>query len=448
MTEETNEIQQKENAPAGFAKMAKPSNAMPDGLRVRIEKHAERTGDSVEEVTKHFLDSIRDDYGCENWEDEDEDLLIDWAEQCFVQLRRSTVSGGANTTCFVGCFIGVDANKRDRRANMVARAKREYTMDPNQAIGSGKVGVYQKKGDQWVIETSNGVIDTLEPVNEVPSMGFMADGDYICLLGSTTGRPMPSSMMGRHYFFLGNEESKFESNVQMWRVDCVGGAVDISVKVGEPCRIYVRPPNENAPEAYKDVLSVSMGFEDSIKYTNDFVSESDRGLLHPSKFMTHPVIHEHFVPLEDLAEVYEARSRTFEINGETGKSGPIVITKGTVNRLSTEPRDSEYDQTGRNFSLNLTSIGLQSMHGQGRGSEVTCWVSGACYDSTDPFVARKDDGHIEWAEKSTVLVVRRVGMSVIDGEKLPKLNVFGVYADPRRVRPRVGGGNTGREQFE
>ena len=81
MTEEINEIEQKENAPAGFAKMAKPSNAMPDGLRVRIEKHAERTGDSVEEVTKHFLDSIRDDYGCENWEDEDEDLLIDWAEQ-------------------------------------------------------------------------------------------------------------------------------------------------------------------------------------------------------------------------------------------------------------------------------------------------------------------------------------------------------------------------------
>ena len=448
MTEEYEYENESEEAPKGFGMKTAKEASMPKGVQIRIEKHAERTGDSVEEVTKFFLDSIKDDYGCENWQDEDEDLLIDWAEQCFVQLRRSTVSGGANTTCFVGCFIGIDGNKRDRRERMVDRAKRDYTMDPNQAIGSGRIGVYQKKGDQWIIETVNGVIDTLEPVDAAPSMGFMADGDYVCLLGSATGRPMPPSLMGRHFFFLGNDESKFESNIQMWRVDCVGDTVDMKVKIGEPCRIYVRPPNENAPEAFKDVLGVSMGFEDSIKYTDDFVGEAERKFLHPSRFMTSTDFHDYFVPLEDLAEAYESGSRSFEINGEQGRAGPIVITKGTVNRLSTEPRESEYDQTGRNFSLNLTSIGLQSMHGQGRGSEVTCWVSGACYDSTNPFVARKDDGHIEWAEKSTVLIVGRIGMSVIDGEKLPKMNVFGVYADPRRVRPRVGGGNTGREQFE
>ena len=97
--------------------------------------------------------------------------------------------------------------------------------------------------------------------------------------------------------------------------------------------------------------------------------------------------------------------------------------------------------------LSLSNVALQSIHGQGRKSEVTGWVSGACYDLSNPFVARKGDEEIEWAEKSTVIVVGRIGMSIQDGEEVPKLNVFGVYADPRRIRRRQEGGDTNMEQF-
>ena len=443
---EYEQMEEEETKVAGFAREG-GGKTLPEGVMLRLKMHSERVGESIEKVEKFYLDSIRDEYGCEDWADEDEDLLVDWSEQILVQTRRATIGGGANTVTFVGCFIGVDGTKRDRRQAMRNRAAIDFTRDPNAAIDSGKIGVYEKNGDTWKITTANGSIDTVEPVDEPPVLGFLADGQYICLVGSSTGRPMPSTLMGRHYYFLGNEEEKFEQDIKMWRVDCVGDAADIEVKIGEPCKIFVRPPNENAPDAYKDILGISAGFEDSIDYTYDFVGEDEKKFLHPGRFLVNPDMHPFYAPLEDLEEAYESGSRTFEINGEQGRAGPIVITKGTVTRLSTEPRETEYDESGRNYVFNLTSVALQSQYGQSNASEVACWVSSACHDNSKPFIARDDVSEIEWAEKSTVYVIGRIGMSVRDGERNPKLTVFGVYADPRRIRRRVSGGNTGQEQF-
>jgi len=420
---------------------------LPSGVQERLEKHAERTGDKIGEVIAHYLGFILNEHGCDDWRVEDEDLLIDWAEQCFVQLRRGTTSGGANTVTFVGCFVGVDANKRDRRAGMVSRATREFIMDSKAAIDGGRVGLYEKNNSYWQIKTNNGVVETNEPVEEAPTMGFKADNKYICLLGMTTSRPMMPSLMGRNYYFVGNEQSEFNNDIQMWRIDALGESVDMNVRIGEPCRITVRPPNPEAAEGWKDVLGTNKGFEDTIVYTDDFVSEEDRKFLHPHKFLATTDFHDMYVPLENLDTAYNEGHRTFEINGEEGKSGPIVVTKGTVSRLSTEGRESPYDETGRNFSFSISNVALQSLYGQGRRGEVSCWVSGSCHDNTNPFISRKGDEEIEWAEKSTILVIGRVAMSIIDGEEVPKINVFGVYADPRRIRRRTEGGNTNISQF-
>lgn len=422
------------------------SGELPLEILKRFEKHSERTGDDIEEVKRYFFEFIATDYGCEDWTSEDEDLLIDWAEQCFVQLRRGTTGGGVNTTPFVGCFVGVDANKRDRRENMRKRAIRDFTLDPNAAVSTGRIGVYVAQDKHWIIDTAQGRIDTGESVDDSPPNSFMADGKHICLLGSASGRPMPSELMGRHYYFLGNSQDSFAGHIQLWRVDMVGDLVDLEVKIGYPCRIAVRPPSDTAPEAWKDVLGSTMGM--TVEYTDEFVDEDMRGFLHPHKFWLSEDFHDLYTPLEEMSDAYNAKSRTFEINGEQGKAGPIILTKGTVNRLSTEPRDSDFDQTGRNFSFNLTSMGLQNIHGTKRQSDVACWVSGSCYDLSNPFVAYDVNTPIEWAEKSTVLVCGRIGMSVIDGETIPKLNVFGVFADMRRIRVRTSGGETGVGQFD
>ena len=50
---------------------------LPQGVLERIEKTAERTGESKQEVANFYLDYIKKEFGCEDWASEDEDLLID-----------------------------------------------------------------------------------------------------------------------------------------------------------------------------------------------------------------------------------------------------------------------------------------------------------------------------------------------------------------------------------
>tara|TARA_R110000744_G_scaffold14897_3_gene42052 strand:- start:407 stop:1765 length:1359 start_codon:yes stop_codon:yes gene_type:complete len=443
---ETNEYEQiDENSEKGLP----PDGPLPlpDGVLLRMTKHAERTGDKMSKIMTFYLEFISKEHGCNEWQEEEEDLLIDWAEQCFVELRRSTVSGGQNTVPYVGCFVGVDAKKTDRRGGMVKRATRDYMTDKKEAVDSGACGEYVKNENFWGIRTGKGMIETNEPIDSEPTMGFKVEGKYICLMGRTTGRPMMSSLLGRNYYFLGNEESDFEKDIKLWRVDALGESSDMQVKVGEPCRIQVRPANPEAAEGFKDVLGTNMGFHNNIVYTTDFVAEDEVKFLHPHKYLATDTFHDLYTPLEALKDVYNAKSRTFQINGETGRSGPIVITKGTVSRLSTEGRESPYDESGRNFVLNLTNVSLQSEFGQKPQAEVACWISGACHDNSNPFVSRKGDEEIAWAEKSTILVIGRVGLSVKDGIENPKINVMGIYADPRRIRRRTEGGDTNMSQF-
>ena len=427
------------------------SAGLPPSVVERLTKYAERTGRDLDDVMTEFFTYITKEHLCDDWRNEDEDLLEDWAEQMLIETRNVSSGGGmAGLVPFVGCFVGVDQSQRDRRANLVTRAKRDFTMDANAAIGGGQIGHYTKGDGAWILTTNNGDSTTDIPLDEEPEHSFIADGERICLLAKS-GRPKGMSMMGRNYYFLGSAEEDFTKDgaIQIWRLDMQGEDANANVRIGKPCRIVARPPNENTSEGFKDVLSTSMGTRDNILYTDEFVDEDNRHLLRAFKMWTDTELHDHFVPLEELAEAYESKSRTFTINGEQGRSGPIVFVKGTVNRLSSEPRDNQYDEDNRGYSLALTSSALQSEHAGSEMSEVMCWMGSACNDLTDPFVAFDEfDNPIPYAERSTVLVCGRIGIKRKDGSDIPNLKVMGVFADPRRIRRRQEGGDTGRGQFE
>lgn len=428
------------------------SSSLPEGVLERLEQYATRTKQDIQKVVADFLEQISKEHGCTDPSQEDEDLLIDWAEQMFIETRNIGSGGApmAGSVPFVGCFVGVDDKRRDRRSNLVARAKRDFTLDPNNAIGSGMVGHYIKQNGQatWSLSNNNGTALTEIPVDEVPENSFIADGERICLLAKS-GRPKAMSMNGRNYHFLGAPEDEFTNDgaIQLWRLDMQGEDADAGVLIGEPCRIMARPPSEKAAEGFKDVLSTSMGTSKAIEYTDEFVNDNMRGLLRPFKFWTDNELHPHFVPLDELVEAFESGSRTFTINGEQGRSGPIVFTKGTVNRMSTEPRDNQYDEDGRGYSITLTSTALQSAHGSSDAADVMCWIGSACNDLAAPFVARTDDETIPYAERSTVLVCGRIAVKRKDGKDIPSLKVMGVFADARRIRRRQTGGDTGEGQF-
>ena len=423
---------------------------LPAGVLERIAKHAERLKKPTDEIRTAYLNYIRTVHGCDDWQSEDADLLEDWAEQMVVELRNTGGGGGmAGSVAFVGCFVGVDPARRDRRGGLVKRAKREFTLDPGKAVDNNIAGHYTKSGDTWVLNRAGGTDKTDIPVDEVPPNSFIADGERICLL-TKAGKPKAMSMMGRNYYFLGAPEDEFthDGAIQLWRLDMQGEDADAPVLIGEPCRIQARPPNENAPEGFKDVLSTSLGIRDNIQYTDEFVDAEMRPYLKPFRYWTDTELHGNYTRLEELVEAFEAGSRTFTINGEQGRSGPVVFVKGTVNRLSSEARDTEYDEDKRSYSLSLTSSALQSIHGSSDASEVMCWIGSACNDLTQPFSARGgEDELIDYAEKSTVLVCGRIAVKRKDGKDIPNLKVMGVFADPRRIRRRQTGGDTGRGQF-
>ena len=450
MTEEYEEVDYTENETIERLNEA-DAKGLPVGVVERLTKYAERIKKDYAEVEEQYLAYIAKEYLCEDPSQEDEDLLVDWAEQLVIETRNVT-SGGGNYggVPFVGMFVGVEPNSRDRRDNLVKRAKRDFTLDANQAVGSGFVGHYTKGEGVWMLNTSNGEKRSEFSIDEIPDHSFIADGERIVLL-TKAGRPKAMSMVGRNYFFLGAPEDEFTNDgaIQLWRLDCQGESANMEVRIGKPCRIVARPPNDNAPEGFKDILSTSLSIKDSIEYTNEFVSEDVRPLLNPMKMWVDLELHGYYVPLEELTEAFESMSRTFTINGEQGKSGPVVFTRGTVNRLSSEARDSEYDEGGRSYSLSLTSQALQSIHGSSDGKEVMGWISSACNDLTNPFSCFTDDGEeIPYAENSTVLVCGRIAVKRKDGKDIPNLKVMGVYADRRRIRRRATGGDTGRGQFE
>lgn len=427
------------------------STGLPSGVVERLSKYAERTKKDLADVTQQFHDYIAKEYLCEDPSVEDDDLLEDWAEQMLVETRNDGGGGGGGAyggVPFVCMFTGVEPVSRDRRAGLVKRAKRDFTLDAGAAVGSGFVGHFTKGDGVWMLNTSNGERRTEFSTDEVPDHSFIADGERICLL-TKAGRPKAMSMMGRNYFFLGAPESEFTNDnaIQLWRLDCQGDDANMTVRIGKPCRVNARMPNENAPEGFKDVLSTSLGIKDDITYTDDFVDNDVRPLLNPFKMWTDLELHGHFTSLEDLVEAFEAGARTFNMNGEQAKSGPVVFTKGTVNRLSSEARDSDYDEGGRTYSLSLSSSAMQSMHSNRDLREVMCWIGSACNDLTTPFAAFSGDEEIPYAEGSTVLVCGKIAVKRKDGNDIPNLKVMGVFADPRRIRRRATGGETGRGQF-
>lgn len=419
----------------GFGTVAN-SNQLPEPVMVRIKAYAERTNKSVDKVKEEYLEYIKVNYGCDDYIGEEEELLIDWAESLFVETRRFSGGSNSNLSTWVGHFIGLHDRTKDRLTNLLRSNLKLYDEDPNEAVGSGRIAVFSKTGDHWSIHHKNNTTKLEASSAEDPPHGIKHGDDWLCMT-NYSGQPAPSKKMGRYAYFLGGEEKDFVNNgsIGLWRVDLTGEAVDLDIDIGRACKIPVTPPKENAREAFKDVLGVYSNFE--INYTDEFVGESLRPLLTGAKYWT-SVDHDLFVPIDALEEAYEERKESGTINGERRQWGPLLITKGTITRMSTEPRDSEWDSEGFNYSMTLSSTIC---------GDITCWIPGAVGMHTDPFTCGFGEDGFQYAEKSTVFVFARVGLKTVDGLVTPKLTVYGIHADPRRARRRAEGGDTGVEQF-
>jgi len=423
----------------GAASESNTNAGLPSGVTDRLKAYAERVGKKLSDVVDEFIAMCKNEHNSPDPASEDEDLLIDWAEQLVVETRRSSGGGNSKLQTWVGCFLGVADKKADRLANIVRANLKLFKEDPEQAISSGRLGVYSKNDGVWNLTTKEGTESTGIPLegNPVPPHGIKHDNMWVCLT-TYDNKAAPSKKLGRYAYFLGGEEEDFVKNgsIALWRIDLTGEHVYHNLTIGRPCKVAVVPPRDGASDAFKDVLSIYSDFE--VNYTDEFVSDDLRPLLHPSRFWTNPDFHDLFVQIDSLEEAYEERKQFYDAGGERRSYGPLVVTKGTVTRMSTEPRDSDYDDEGHNYNMTLSS----SVSG-----DIDCWVPGAVGKCSQPFVSHWGEDSFPYAERSTVFVFGRIGMKTRDGLTTPKMTVFGVYADPRRSRRRMTGGDTGTEQF-
>jgi hypothetical protein len=413
----------------GFGALKQATDrTLPDGVVERISAHAERTGKTSDKVTKDYLEYIKKEFDCGDWTVEDEDLLIDWAESMFVQTRRQGGStSSANLSQWVGCFVGVADKTRDVNEGLVRWNLTKYDEDPEGAIGSGRLGKWEKDGDEWTLLTKDGSRQFSEPLHAIKHKG-----EWLSML-SMRGDPQPAVVMGRVYYFLGGEEGKFvnDNDISLYQVTLKSELKDLHVNIGQPCRIPVKPPKEDSN--YQDRLETYQSFE--IEYTDTFLpQESLRHLLQPMNLWTKPDFHDLYVPIASLEEAYESGKQS---RGDM-TWGPLVFTKGTVVRLNTEPRDSEYDEMGFNYYMTVSS----TLHG-----DIDVRIPGATGELTTPFHAGWGEGAFPYAENSTVLLFGRLGLKVRDGLTQPTIRCYGAYADPRRARRRPTGGETGLGQF-
>jgi hypothetical protein len=430
--------------------MSEHEQNWPDAVAERLRAYGERTAKGVDEVSKDFQEYLQREYSIENWTDEDDDLILDLSEGFFVETRRQR--GGGGTVSYVGHFVGAAGKVNDRRASMRDRVSKAYSNNPDEVIAAGDTGVYLARDGKWFLESKHGLKDTGQEVMEgqLPEHGFHFGDTILALLvknpeSKVYGQPFPCIANTRYYYFLGNTEDGLADEVCLLRVAAVGDNSQLEVRLGVPTRFRGRPIRDDAQPGWDDIVDTFDDWADTIEYTDEFVDPDLRDLFRAEKFWTSEDFHSCYTELDELADVYEARKEAMS-DGD-GYFGPIITTKGFVARMSTEPIQSDFDQTGRTYGIDITSMALQQAYGGDDRAEVRCWIPGSVHDLTHPFHFHDGAGWVEYAERSQVLVCGRISLRPSGGHHVPRLNVLGIFAIPNRARRRQSGGDTGLSQF-
>lgn len=423
----------------------KDTKEWPEGVVERLQGYADANGVTLDDAKQKFVQFLSDKYAVENWQDEDEDFLLEASEGFVVQRR----SGGSSfeTVNFVGMLVGVDGKWRDKRKNTRDQAVAAYLEDADKAVQSGLVAKCVKENGTWHLIKADGKHDT-EETDEEPWFLHNTGSGPIAILQTgdfeSKGDPIRPVLKSRYYYFLGNSEADFGDEVTLWRFD--SSDIDATPTMWKPCRLKVIPnTRENVNPDFADILRVPRGWANEIQYTNDFVDADVRPQLAPEKFGVNPAIHKHHVPLPDLLEYYQRNMK--EVPG-INPVGPLVLIKGKVTSLFKEGWDNDYDETGKVYNLRVSSWDLQKEHPSGLRSEVSVRIPGVLKERTHVFEYNDGENWKPYAERSTVLVMGRLGIRATDSGELPQVNAFGVFAVPRFVVPAADGGDSNVEQFE
>ena len=343
----------------------KKEEKLPEEVLERLHWYAEQHSISQDKAVEQYLGYIEEHLGIVNTNEEDDDFLVDAAETFVVERRVMSTPGGSSTE-LVGCFVAVEPKIRDKRENVREYAIQSAKEDLGAAIEKGTVARAFVENGVWMLEKAMGIVaSTQERFDEDNDPWFLVrdSGMTLAILQENPdwarhGEPISPYLFSRTYRFYGNAPEKFEDEMQLFRID-VSGSTELSVSqevvFGEPCTIKVRPQRDNVSPGWEDMWRGVSNFFKSINYNKEFVSEDDREYLKGDLLMGGMDCY--VSDLSDLMDVYRSESETIE--GFDNPIGPLVCIKGKVTDINQTGYESEYDPTGMNYTMRVSSFALQ-----------------------------------------------------------------------------------------
>ena len=438
-------------------KKEEKQDKLPEEVLERLHWYAEQHSISQDKAVEQYLGYIEEHLGIVNTQEEDDDFLVDAAETFVVERRVMSTPGGSSTE-LVGCFVAVEPKIRDKREKVREYAIQSAKEDLGAAIEKGTVARAFVENNVWMLEKAMGIVaSTQERFDEDNDPWFLVrdSGMTLAILQENPdwarhGEPISPYLFSRTYRFYGNTPEKFEDEMELFRID-VSGSTELSVSqnvvFGEPCTVKVRPQGDNVSPGWEDMWRGVSNFFKSINYNKEFVSEDDREYLKGDLFMSGMDCY--VSDLSDLMDVYRSESETIE--GFENPIGPLVCIKGKVTDINQTGYESEYDPTGMNYTMRVSSFALQREFPDNMWrQEVSVRVHGFLGQDCHAFDYKGRKGWKPYAVKSTVYIFGRLGLRAVEEGKqeVPTIRALGVYAPPRLAIPAGEGGNTSLDQFK
>ena len=414
----------------------------------RLKWWAEKHGKTIEEAREQFTAYLLTDLGISEPSKEDDDFLIEAAESFMVERRVMASTSSANAVELVGFFTGFDSKVRDAQARKRAPAVSAAMNDLDDAIQQGLVARAYTEDGVWMLEKKDGPVKTDETADSKPWFLFDENGLSIAILQNNPqwarfGEPITPYRWQRTYHFLGNTKENFLDEQKLLRLTVTSNNPDewFVPQLFSECVVKVRAQSENVKPEWADTYN-TFALPGALTYGNDFVDEHVRGAITPPRLI--PELDSYIKDMSTLAEVFETRQ---EVIPGYNPVGPMVFVRGKVSDMRKEARESEWDQSGHDYSMSLTSFDLARTFNGGLRQNLPCYIHGLLGDEGHPFHYATEEGWKPSAVKSTVIVFGRLAVRATEDGPAPSIKTLGVYAVPRLTIPAGEGGDTSTSQY-
>jgi len=415
----------------------------------RLKWWAEKHSKTLDDATGDFYTYLKAELGVDNPDDEDDDFMIDTAETFVVERRVMSGTSQANAVELVGYFIGVDPKCRDGVERKRAPAVSAAINDLDDAIQQGLVARAFTQDGVWMLEKKDGVVSTEESADAKPWFLFEENNLSVAILQNNPdwarfGEPITPYRWQRTYYFLGNEKDNFLDSQRVLRITATSNNPDewFVPQLFAECTLKVRAQSANVKPEWADTYN-AFAFPGAITFGNDFVEEHVRSAISPERLI--PALEKTYIKdLSTLAEVFETRQ---EVISGYNPVGPLVFVRAKVSDMRKEARETEWDPTGHDYSMSVSSFDLMRTFNGGMRQNLPCYIHGLLGDKGHPFDYATSEGWKPYAVKSTVIVFGRLSVRATDDGPLPAIKTFGVFAVPRLAIPAGEGGDTSTTQY-